>query len=333
MKNYLYHIGIDVSKLTLDVNIFDAKSQKSEHFVIENTTKSITSFVKLIKKRVVLNQTLFCCENTGVYTNHLSFTLSKLQMDLWDVPAIEIKRSKGISRGKSDRTDAKDIALYSFRNLDKLKLFSVSEINIQKLKLLFTEREKVLKALLLLESTKENEGFVDRKVLSVVSGINKSLVNVIKKSLQKIEFSIKEIFKSDEELKKQNQLIQSIPGIGDKTSTYLIIATKGFTAFENWRKLACYSGIAPFEYSSGTSIKGRTKVNHMADKKLKSLLQMCAMTAIKSDPQIKAYFERKKLEGKNPMLVLNNIRCKLISRVFAVIKRGTPFINTYKYAS
>ena len=57
------------------------------------------------------------------------------------------------------------------------------------------------------------------------------------------------------------------------------------------------------------------------------------MTAIKYDPQIKAYFERKKLEGKNPMLVLNNIRCKLISSVFAVIKRGSPFINTYKYAS
>lgn len=65
---------------------------------------------------------------------------------------------------------------------------------------------------------------------------------------------------------------------------------------------------------------------------MKSLLQMCALTAIKYDSQIKEYYYKKKQEGKNPMLILNNIRCKLISRVFAVIERQTPYINTYKFA-
>lgn len=131
----------------------------------------------------------------------------------------------------------------------------------------------------------------------------------------------------------QNKLIQTVPGIGKQTALYFIIATKGFSAFTNWRKFACYSGVAPFEYSSGSSIKGRTKVNHMADKKMKSLLQMCAMTTLKYDPQIKEYYIKKKGEGKNAMLVLNNVRCKLISRVFAVINRETPYINTHKFAS
>ena len=120
---------------------------------------------------------------------------------------------------------------------------------------------------------------------------------------------------------------------GEQTSVYLIIATKGFTAFKNWRQFACYSGVAPFEHSSGSSVKGRTRVNHMADKKMKSLLQMCAMTTLKYDPQLKEYYTKKKAEGKNSMLVLNNIRSKLISRVFAVINRQTPYINTYKFAS
>ncbi|QBO57613.1 hypothetical protein NBC122_02213 [Chryseobacterium salivictor] len=334
MKNYCFHIGIDVSKLKLDVNLLNSQTLESEHFVLDNDAKSIKLFIKaLIKRKIDIREVLFCCENTGIYTNHLINVSTDLKFDLWVVPAIEIKRSKGISRGKTDKTDAKDIAFYSFRNLDKLKIFNVSDINIQKLKILFTEREKVLKALLLLETTKENENFVDKKVFAEVVGINKSLINVIKKTLQKIEIKIKEIIKADEQLDQQNRLIQSIPGLGEKTSTYLIIATKGFTMFANWRKFACYSGIAPFEYSSGTSIKGRTKVNHMADKKMKSLLQMCAMTAIKYDPQLKEYYQKKKLEGKNSMLVLNNIRCKLISRVFAVISRETPYINTYKFAS
>ena len=85
-------------------------------------------------------------------------------------------------------------------------------------------------------------------------------------------------------------------------------------------------------HTKGFGSGERTKVNHLADKKMKSLLQMCAMTAIKYDPQLKEYYQKKKEEGKNGMLVLNNIRCKIISRVFAVINRQTPYINTYKFA-
>ena len=66
---------------------------------------------------------------------------------------------------------------------------------------------------------------------------------------------------------------------------------------------------------------------------MKSLLQMCAMTTLKYDPQLKEYYIKKKEEGKNSMLVLNNIRCKLISRVFAVVNRETPYVNTHKFAS
>lgn len=334
MKNYLFHVGIDISKLKLDVNLLNSQTLQSEHFVIDNNPKSIKEFTKLlIKRKIDMNQILFCCENTGVYTNHLSYTLLGLELDLWIVPAIEIKRSKGISRGKNDKTDAKDISYYSFRNIDKLRLYKLSEIDIQKLKMLYTEREKVLKSLLLLETTKENSEFVNKEIYKEVSIINESLTNTIKKTITKIEKRIKEIIKSNEELNKQYTLIKSIPGVGEQTSLYFIIATKGFTAFKNWRQFACYSGVAPFEYSSGTSIKGRTKVNHMADKKMKSLLQMCAMTTLKYDPQLKEYYIKKKEEGKNSMLVLNNIRCKLISRVFAVVNRETPYINTYKFAS
>jgi hypothetical protein len=97
--------------------------------------------------------------------------------------------------------------------------------------------------------------------------------------------------------------------------------------------LACYAGVAPFEYSSGSSIKGRTKVNHLADKKMKSLLYMCAMNAKKWDKELQEYYQRKVEEGKPKMLVLNNISCKLLGRVFAVINRETPHVNMHKFAA
>ncbi|MDG1728790.1 MAG: transposase, partial [Algibacter sp.] len=87
------------------------------------------------------------------------------------------------------------------------------------------------------------------------------------------------------------------------------------------------------EYSSGSSIRGGTKVNHMADKTMKSLLQMCALSAVRHDAQLKAYYLRKQDEGKNKMLVLNNVRCKIIGRIFAVINRDSPFVDTYKFVA
>ncbi|MCZ8090938.1 transposase [Flavobacterium sp.] len=176
MKNYLFHSGIDISKLKLDVNLLNSQTLQSEHFVIDNNPKSIKEFIKLlIKRKIDVKHILFCCENTGVYTNHLSYTLLGLELDLWIVPAIEIKRSKGISRGKNDKTDAKDISYYSYRNIDKLRLYKLAEIDIQKLKMLYTEREKALKSLLLLETTKENNEFVNKEVFKEVSIINQSL--------------------------------------------------------------------------------------------------------------------------------------------------------------
>jgi len=333
MKNYLFHAGIDISKDKLDISILDSSTLQSQHLIIKNDMKSISDFVKILKQKIDINNTLFCCENTGVYTNHLSFVLLNNELDLWVVPAVEIKRSKGISRGKNDKTDSKDISYYSYRHLDKLNLFTLADVDVQKLKILFTERTKMIKALLILQTSKENKEFTQKEVYKEISGVNGTLVKQIKNSIKKIEIRIKEVIKSNDQLSKQDQLVKSIPGIGAQTSAYLIIATKGFSSFDNWRKFACYCGVAPFEFSSGSSVRGKTKVNHMADKKMKSLLQMCVLTAIKYDPQLKEYYNIKKAEGKNSMLVMNNIRCKLISRVFAVIIRGTPYINTYKFAS
>jgi transposase len=334
MKNYLFHVGIDVSKLKLDIVVLDIESSnQTEHFVVENNQKGIKSILNYLQKKKINPITaLFCYESTGVYNYPLNVFLSEKKLDYWVVPAIEIKRSKGISRGKNDKSDAKDIAFYSLRNIDKLNLSSVPEKEIQQLKLLFSEREKLVKAILLFESSKENKGFIFKEIYNEIALINAKTIHNLKNSLKVIEKKMKTIISSNEQLKQQYDLVKSIPGVGEQTAIYFIIATKGFKAFKTWRKFACYSGVAPFEYSSGSSVRGRTKVNHLADKKMKSLLQMCAMTTIKYDPQLKEYYQKKKEEGKNGMLVLNNIRCKIISRVFAVINRQTPYINTYKFA-
>lgn len=147
----------------------------------------------------------------------------------------------------------------------------------------------------------------------------------LEKDLLAIEDQMKDIIDGDDDLKKLYSLVTSIIGIGFVTAVNLLIYTNEFKLFSNYRKFACYSGVAPFEYRSGSSIRGRTKVNPMANKKMKRYLHMASLTCIKLDEGLKNYYERKVAEGKNKMSVLNAIRNKLIARVFAVVSRGSIY--------
>jgi hypothetical protein len=85
----------------------------------------------------------------------------------------------------------------------------------------------------------------------------------------------------------------------------------------------------PFDHSSGKSIKGKSRVSHLAHKGIKHLLHMAALRVIQLDGELSGYFIRKAEKGKNKMLILNAIRNKLIHRIFAVVKSGIPYQKNY----
>ena len=114
-------------------------------------------------------------------------------------------------------------------------------------------------------------------------------------------------------------------------ATTMIIATENFSKFENWRKFASYCGIAPFPHQSGTSIKRGNHVSSLANKKIKSMIHMCAIVAIQHNAEMKKYYESRVEKGKSKMSTINIIRNKLIARIFAVINRQTPYVDTMKF--
>lgn len=334
MKNYVLFTGIDVSKDKLDICYVDKNGNVLGSKVIDYKPKNIKSIVKDLERLGYnLTQTLICFENTGVYSIKLGEVLSELNAYYSEVSALEINKSKGITRGKDDKTDAKMIALYALRNIDKIVLSKVTDEAIQELKLLFAEREKIQKSITSLKMTQENEGRVNSKAYESVQKINQQTRAALKNSLKAIENEIERVFKEHPELKKNRDLLKSIKGIGTIISAYLVMITHNFTKFKNSRKFACYSGIAPFEHSSGKSVRGKTQVNHFANKKVKALLSMAVQSAKKYNSQIKVYFEKKKEQGKHILLISNNIKFKLVNIAFAVIKRGTPYVDIYKYAT
>ena len=150
----------------------------------------------------------------------------------------------------------------------------------------------------------------------------------IKKDIEKIEKSIQEVIKSDEELSRLFGIITSVAGIGEVTAVGIIVTTNEFKDINDSKKYACYAGVAPFVRESGI-FRGKGRVSTMANKVIKSLLHMASLSAIRYNESIKAYYKRKVAEGKNKMSVLNAVRNKLIHCIFACVNQNRKYEKTY----
>jgi transposase len=276
----------------------------------------------------------FCFEHTGLYSYAIAAFLSAQKISYSMVAALEIKKSMGMVRGKNDRVDAKRIAEYAFLRKDNIKPYSLPSKKVLKLHRLISLRDRIVKQRAgYLADIKELKSTLKRMDHQLVFKIQEQLIAILSKKILKIENEIINTIKSEEQLNKLFELITSIKGIGLILATNLLVTTNCFSRFDNSRKYACYAGIAPFEYQSGTSLRKASKVNHMANKKMKSLLNMAAFSAIIHDPELKKYYHRRVDEGKSKMSTINIIRNKIIHRVFAVVKRETPYVSLHLYSS
>lgn len=280
------------------------------------------------------DNSLLVIENTGVYHRLIWSFCSKHNLPLHIGNAAHIKWSLGITRGKSDVIDSKRLCSYCYKQSDELKATPALNPVFLTLKDLMTSRSRLV---VQLHSTKnymsELKCTNDKALLTMLDKAHQTAIEGIKKSIVEIEKMIEKIIAEDQAIKTNYELIKTVPGIGHLTAVYIICCTNNFAAKPSGKQLASYAGVVPFEHSSGSSIKGRNKVHKMANKELKKMLHLCALTAIKYYPEFKQYFDRKKAEGKNGMMVLNAIRNKLLLRVVSVVNKQLPYVNNYQIAT
>lgn len=325
-------IGVDVSKLTLDCYIHHGKMEGT----FENTPQEIAQMIawSLENSDADKQSLLFVFEHTGLYSHQLAQCLAEKNCIFRAVSGLEVKRSLGIVRGKDDKADARRIALYGYRTREEARPGQVPEKSLSKLKRLMSMRRKlVAQRAGHITTFGEQQRVLGEVEEPVLFQVQRQLIDVLDQQINVIEKELNSIIEQDLRLQRLYQLLTSIKGIGAITARFLIVSTLGFTKFKAWRKYASYCGIAPFPNRSGTSRVGRTKVSHLANKRGKALLSLCAGSAIQHNPEMKAYYQRRVENGKNKMSTLNIIRNKLLARAFAVVDRGTPYVNTMRYAS
>jgi len=325
-------IGIDVSKKTLDACIHSLQIFTQ----VPNTKKGYSKLFLWVAKSTgcSLEKALFCFEHTGMYSYALASCMSEKQMNYVIVPGLEIKRSLGIQRGKNDQIDAKKIAQYAYRRKEEVILYQLPKASINKIRLLLSLREKLVKQRAGYEaSLKDQSDFIESSENRLLFSIPRKLIKELNRQIESIEKEIDLALEENPEIMNNYRLITSITGVGRQTALQLIVVTNNFLSFDDHRKLASYAGVAPFPYSSGISIKGKTKVSSLANMRLKSLLSACAVSAINYDPEMKIYYKRRTDTGKHKMNTINAVRNKLLARVFAVVRRGTPYVPLCQYAA
>lgn len=320
MKNVV--IGIDISSKTLDICIKQGGQQT--HSVIDNELKSIKSFFKQYAK----DHVVVAMENTGRYNWNLFEILPSFGFEVYVISPLHLKKSTGLVRGKSDKVDARRICLFIEKNKSETRQWKPAPMALRRLKVLITERESRIKMKRQLLNQQRDyklmkEISLDKELLK----LNKKMIQTIDQQIKKIETDIEKSIELDEQLKSQSALIRSVPGVGKVVSWMVLAKTEAFDLINDPRKMACYCGVVPFEFQSGTSIRNRPRVSMYADKSMKSVLHLAAMTAIRLNNDMRTYYVRKVEQGKNKMSVLNAVRNKIIHRIFAVIKNQTMYKN------
>lgn len=333
--NTKFFLGIDVSKLTFDaalIVVINHIKQDMKTAQFQNTDAGMKDFEKWLKSFKVTNDenTMLVIENTGVYHRLLWAFCCKINLPIHIGNAAHIKWSFGLVRGKNDKVDSMRLCKYAFKEADELKSSPVLNPVLMQLKDLQTSRTR-LKSQKNANKTYLNElkNSNDKQTQKVLEQAYKMAIDGLEKSIKAFEKQIKSIISEHKELAETYKLLISVPGIGHITSIYMIVCTNNFAGDLTGKQLACYAGVAPFGNTSGTSIKGKEKVHKMANKELKSLLFLCAMSAVQHNSEIKEYYERKIEEGKPFLSVINAVKNKLILRAVAVVRNKKPFVDNF----
>lgn len=323
-------VGVDASKLKLDSVMLPG----GKGLEIINNRKGFIRWLLWLKQHCTTDAVLVVMEDTGHYTHLFELFLQHQQIGYVKKPAIEIKRSAGLVRGKSDPVDAARIAQYGWLRREELTAQQYPTQAIMKLRDLLSYRDKLVRdrsgyKVRLREQLSTGRicksDFLYHEQLKDVSYFDKKIVQV--------EKQIGLLIKTNAELQNNFELLQTIKGVGKITAAYLIAYTNNFTRFTEARKFNCYAGLAPFEHTSGKSLRGKSRVSHLANKHIKCVLRLAAFVSVRYNKELKQYYQRRVAEGKNKMSVLNIIGSKLISRMFSVVKKQTPYIEQLPIAA
>ena len=336
-----FFIGIDFSKEKFDATVIKAvgveECAERKHEVLDNKVSGFRRLLRWVKSVADEQDTglwLFCGENTGGYSKALCNYLYGSGYDMWMENALSIKRSSALQRNKSDKADSNIIAEYAMRNYDQMRLYKPLGKNIERLREVFLYRHNLVKLKASMTVRKGEKNLTQDKsdISRFMAMSSKHLISEFNKKIAECDMRIEKIISEDEELRRNFEIITSVPGVGMQNAVCLMVYTDNFNRFDyNSRKIACYYGVAPFGRQSGTSLNTPPHVSPFANKPIKTLLSQAALASIRFCPHLAMYYHRLVETGKKPPVALNNLKNKMLHIITAMVRKGEKYDPDHEY--
>jgi len=331
MQTTKYFIGFDISADDFSAScIINPDNLVFPTQKFSNNIDGSNEFLSLLSKnKINQSEAIICMEATGVYSENLSYFLASKGFTICIEAPHKIKNKTKDSPRKNDFLDAEAIAEYACRYADKLSAWKPKNEILEQIQVLLSTREHLTSQMTAnlnaLKTLKYNY-----YQTPLANQIYQQTINKLKEHIKQIDQEIKNLIDKDDSFKNKISLAKSVPGVGLLLAANLLVLTRGFSEHIGYKHTAAYSGICPYEQTSGTSLHKPPRSKKCGPAKLRKLLYLAALSVRTHNHNFKKYFLRKVAEGKNKRLVLNNIENKLLKIIFAVIKSGVAYTENYK---
>ena len=311
-------VGIDIGKFKFDVAIV-SQQHKSMHREFQNNREGFKSLLKWLGKEVLDREPHFCMEATGRYGEALAFFLYDAGCAVSVVNPLCIKnygKSK-LRRTKNDKIDA--ILIGVFCQSEHPRLWEPLPMESRKLQEMTRELYRI-KDLVAQEKNRLKAGTHCKTVQDSME----SRLFYLEAQVEDLEAIINAHVEKSAKLKKQRNLLVTIPGIAERTANALLAEIPDVHRFKGVRQLVAYAGLAPSEKSSGT-MRGQTHISKVGSTRLRKLLYMPAVCGKRYNPVVINLCDRIEAKGKSKMIALGAAMRKLLHVVYGILKSEKPF--------
>ena len=321
---HVVQLGIDVAKLKLDCALRMPEG-KLRHKVVENNPAGFAALHLWLEKQHVVAENITihaCMEATGIYWEAVAEFLAAL--DRVTVSVINPAQIKafGVSqmvRTKTDKADAKLIAQFCFeRQPAPWQAPPLAERTLRALVMR-------LDALTKMHTQEINRLDVARPAIAADISAH---IQWIDEAIKRLTQAIKQHIDSDPTLQNKQRLLDSVPGLGERTIAILLAFYATLDRFDNARQAVAFAGLDPRQHESGSSVKGAPHMSKVGHSFLRKALYMPAIVALYKTVWGKRFYARLAANGKPPMVIIGAMMRKLIHVAFGVLKSGKTFDPT-----
>ncbi|WP_165822298.1 IS110 family transposase [Hymenobacter edaphi] len=308
-------VGVDVSKATLAV--CHQPGPSPQHLDVPNTP---AGFRELVRRCGV--RSLYVLEATGTYYLALAYHLVAAGAEVAVLNPIVVRRfiQMHLGKGKSDRKDAQ--WLWRFGQQQATPRWQPEEAALVECRQLQQAAELLIRQQTMVSNALE--ALLHQPLVCAEARRQLQLTRRrLDEQVQRIEAEL--LTRIEQRYAAEMPLLCSIPGIGRKTAALLLLFAGGFTRLNNHRQLIAKAGLCPHEYTSGTSVRGQTRITKTGGNLVRSKLYLCSWSACRANAACKALYQRLVAKGKHKKLALIAVCNKLLKQAFAIVKSGVAY--------